>query len=851
MKHPIDYVRRLPELNQHDLSLAGGKAAALGEMLQAGFPVPNGFCLTTRAYRTFVQKSGLDKQIKLGLEGEELRKKFASAPIPAEILTQVEAAYHELNVKAVSVRSSSTAEDLPQASFAGQQDTYLNVRGLKETIKAIRKCWASLWTKRVIEYRERAGFPPDSVDMGIVVQAMVNAEKAGVLFSANPVTGNRDQVVINGAWGLGEAIVSGLVTPDTITIDKTNGQIISANIAQKTVMTVRTDKGTEERAVPKDKQAIPVLSGEEIIRLVELSAGVEAHENRPMDLEWAIEGNRLYLLQARPITALPEPLDDVDINGGEWSRLMLIERYPDPLTPYTASVMQSAFFQSFDKVFSLMGGKPSGDEKMIGMFFGLPYINVTMMGKAGIQTGNEINRNNNSPRKKPGLITLTKVGWLLLNTHREWNRLQTRFETKARQINEKSWHDAPLSRLLEETENQEPRIKPMLNNHAYAIIAAELTLQMLKTLTRNWLGDDKGHLSTTLLSGLTGNMTVKTNHALWKLAVLVRPHEELRAYLSQPPQDNWRQEVVKFEGGEEFIAELDRFLRTYGHRSPRYEFIHPCWAEEPKQVIEMVQMYFDEAVQDPAIGESAQAAKREAAQTNARQKLPLSKRFIFDRVLSLAQTYFRLRENQQFYLMMMLPTQQRILQAMGQNLVLAGCFDAPGDIYFLQQDEGVALARHVLAPQPNSAEKLARAQAQVQKNRSDLARYQRMNAPLHLGGKPQDTGTGQKIVGIAASKGIARGPVRIILEPGEFRDLQPGEILVTSATSPAWTPLFGVAGGLITDFGGMLSHSGVVAREYGLPAVLGVGNATATLKNGQIVEIDGTAGTVRKIGDDT
>lgn len=850
MKHPIDYVRRLSELNHCDLSLAGGKGAALGEMLQAGFPVPAGFCLTTKAYRTFVRLTGLDKQIEQGLTGENLRKKFANEPIPAEIHEQVKAAFDELDVGAVSVRSSSTAEDLPQASFAGQQDTFLNVQGFEQTIEAIRKCWASLWTARVIEYRERAGFPSDSVDMGIVVQVMVNADKAGVLFSANPVTGDREQIVINGAWGLGEAVVSGLVTPDTITINKNSGQITTANIAQKSIMTVRTDKGTDERAVPKEQQAIPVLSGEEIVQLVELSNNVEAHENRPVDLEWAIENNTLHLLQARPITALPEPLDDVDINGGEWSRLMLIERYPDPLTPYTASVMQSAFFQSFDKVFALMGGKPSNDEKMIGMFFGLPYINVAMMGKAGIQTGNELNKNSATSRKKPGLLTLSKVGWLLLNTHREWMRLQTRFEITARETNAKPWHEALLSQLLEETANQEPRIKPMLNNHAYAIIAAELTLQMLKTLTRNWLGDDKGHLSTTLLSGLTGNMTVKTNHELWKLAVLVRPHAKLRAYLSQPPEDNWRQEVVKFEGGEEFLAEMVQFLEIYGHRSPKYEFIHPCWAEEPKQVIEMVQMYFDESVQDPAIGETRQAALRKAAQLSARQQLPLPKRLVFNRVLSMAQTYFRLRENQQFYLMMMLPTQQRILQALGQNLVLAGCFESPNDIYFLPQDEGTALARHVFAPQPNSAETLANAHTQVQKNRTDLARYKRMNAPLHLGGKPQDTPIDGKISGIAASKGIARGPVRIIVEPSEFRDLQPGEILVTSATSPAWTPLFGVAAGLITDFGGMLSHSGVVAREYGLPAVLGVGNATSTLTNGEIVEIDGTAGTVCRIGDE-
>ncbi len=851
MKNRDRYVRHLSELNQRDLPIAGGKAAALGEMMQAGFPVPAGFCLTTSAYRTFVRENGLDEPIRNGLEMDALRARFLAAPVPQSVLVQLESAYGQAGLGAVSVRSSSTAEDLPQASFAGQQDTFLNVRGMDSILLAVRNCWASLWTPRVREYRERAGFSPDEVDMGVVIQAMVQAESAGVLFSANPVSGKLNEVVINAAWGLGEAVVGGLVTPDTLTIDKESGKIIHASIARKTVMTVLTENGTTERPVPLDRQSVPVLSESEVHQMVELSRRVEALEKRPMDLEWAYEGGRLHLLQARPITALPEPLEDVDTGGIHWSRLMLIERYPDPLTPYTASVMQSAFFQSFDRVFRLMGGRLSPTDRMIGMFFGRPYINVTLMGKAGIRTGNPVAPEDGGKQKRPGPGTLGKVGWLLLRTHREWDRLQTGFEEFARRMNARPWDQEPLGRLLEETEAQESQIKPLLDNHANSIIAAELSLQMLKSLTRKWLGDEGGHLSTTLLSGLEGNMTVRTNHELWKLAVFARRHEQLRSFLEGPLPENWRTDITRLEAGSEFLVQLDRFLRIFGHRSPKYEFAHPCWAEDPAQILEMLRMYLADSVQDPAIGEARQAAARKRAEEEIRNKLPLHRRIIFNRVLSLAQTYFRLRENQQFYLMMTLPTQQRILRAMGRHLVRAGQLERESDIYFLPQQTGAALARRILhqLPGQHPPDDPQDILQQVRKNRADLERYRRMNAPVHLGGSPDSPDAGRKISGIAASRGTARGPVRIILDPSGFSDLQPGEILVTPATTPAWTPLFSVAAGLITDFGGMLSHSGVVAREYGLPAVLGTGNATGVLQNGEMVEIDGTEGTVRRIGE--
>ena len=671
----MHYVRPLATLSKRDLMLAGGKAAALGEMVNAGFPVPPGFCLTTMAYRVYVAHNQLAEVIRNGT-GAEVEAAFLAGEIPEVMHGEITAALGTLGNGALAVRSSATAEDLPDASFAGQQETFLNVRGRGAMLKALRACWASLWNARVGAYRARAGIAPEAVEMAVLVQAMVGAESAGVAFSANPVTGARDQIVVNAAWGLGEAVVSGRVTPDTITMAKASGAVLHADIARKEVMSVRTKTGVAERPVPESRQTAEVLSAAQLAALATLVTQVEAHENRPMDLEWAFGGDELFLLQARPITALPEPLDPVDTRGFEWSREMVIERYPDPLTPYTASTMAKAFFQSFDRVFQMMGGALRPEDKLIDFFFGRPYINATLMNstgiRAGIGPGNETGVQASAPHSRPGLFKLARLVGVVLRTHRQWYRLQGPAEANARQENLRTWQAAQIPELLDGMARQEALIQPLLDNHADSIIAAELTLQVLNTLAHRWLGDEGGALVPALLAGLEGNMTVKTNHDLWVLAVSVRDNAEICAWLNAGPGPDWRTELAALPGGEGFLTALEQFLTTYGHRSPKYEFRHPCWAEDPAQILAMLRMYLDPAIEDPALGEARQAQARAEAETTARKALPPGKRWLFNRVLSLTQTYFRLRENQQFYLMMLLPTQQRSLLALGGHMAETG-----------------------------------------------------------------------------------------------------------------------------------------------------------------------------------
>jgi phosphoenolpyruvate synthase len=348
------WIAGFKDVDKTSLSMAGGKGANLGELTQMDVPVPPGFVITTRAYTHFVETNDLqdniielasqtsaDDPISYETTSAKIQAYFARGNIPDDLATTIRAAYAQLDESseiAVAVRSSATAEDLPTASFAGQQDTYLNVQGADAVLDAVQKCWASLWTARAIAYRARQGIDPTSVSLAVVVQRLVPADAAGVLFTANPLTGQRDQILINATWGLGEAIVSGQVTPDTVIVDKTDWQVVSSEIATKTVMTVRTDTGTHEQPVPAEQQKRPVLDDPTAVQLARYGVQIATHYGIPMDIEWAVAGGAIAILQARPITSLPPaPLENVTweptVPKTIWMRRQIVEHMPEPLSP--------------------------------------------------------------------------------------------------------------------------------------------------------------------------------------------------------------------------------------------------------------------------------------------------------------------------------------------------------------------------------------------------------------------------------------------------------------------------------------------------------------------------------------
>ena len=353
----MSYTVPFSQLTKAHIPAAGGKGANLGELTMADLPVPAGFVLTTGAYDAFVEAHGLSQQIvdlahavsaddpqSSEAASKQIRALFMQGVIADDVASEITVAYGQLTRTqghAVAVRSSATAEDLPTASFAGQQDTYLNIQGEEALLDAVKKCWASLWTGRAISYRMRQKIDPATVSLAVVVQQLVPADAAGVLFTANPVTGQRDQLLINATWGLGEAIVSGQVTPDTVVVEKSTGTILSREIATKTLMTVRTDTGTEERDVPQAQRDQQVLDDATTAQLARYGAQIEAHYDTPMDIEWAIADGEIAIVQARPITTLPDPkpapLTDVRWEPAApktvWMRRQIVEHMPEPLSP--------------------------------------------------------------------------------------------------------------------------------------------------------------------------------------------------------------------------------------------------------------------------------------------------------------------------------------------------------------------------------------------------------------------------------------------------------------------------------------------------------------------------------------
>ena len=322
------FTANLKDVGKKELSLAGGKGANLGEMIKAGLPVPEGFVLLTSSYRRFVKENKLEEEIDGLLNSldesdlsslkqvcDKIHRLFEKGDIPEEISQEIDRAYREIGNYQVVVRSSATAEDLPGTSFAGQYDTYLNVSGREELYKYIKKCWASLWNSRALSYRLKHNMGNNDLAHGVVVQKLINATKSGILFTANPVNGRRDQMLLNSSWGLGEAIVGGEVTPDQWVLDRKNAAIAEENIAKKEIMTVRKDRGIENKPVPGERQLKATLSSDEVKELFDLGEKVEKYFGFPQDIEWAFADGRMFLVQSRPITSLfpmPEPADDDD-----------------------------------------------------------------------------------------------------------------------------------------------------------------------------------------------------------------------------------------------------------------------------------------------------------------------------------------------------------------------------------------------------------------------------------------------------------------------------------------------------------------------------------------------------------
>ncbi len=875
------------------LSAVGGKGANLVALTRAGFPVPPGFLLTTAAYQAFIAVNGIndrllalarrvapDDPVALECTAAAIQALFAGGQMPPDIVTALDAAYQALAgadpaALPVAVRSSATAEDLPGLSFAGQQETYLNIIGPAAVRQAVQQCWASLWTARALAYRARNNIAPDEVALAVVVQQMIAAHVSGVLFTANPLTGRRDEVVIDASFGLGEAVVSGQVEPDHYRVDARTGRITERKLGAKALTIVSRPEGGTTTLAHGDAQAQQqALPDTQILALTRLAQRVAAHYGAPQDIEWAWADGQLTLLQARPITSLyPLPARPDALRG---LRIYLsansLQGVMDPLTPLGLGVFALVaralpFKRPPETILLEAGGRLFIDatEPVRDPHLRKLVLAVLEQGDPGaraalldlLKAGRIPPRRLLTPRMAAGVLVglrglLGLAGHAMRRPEAATARAQRAADRYLARVRRDVNAAPDLAALLAVMAADNARLVPDLFAHLLPLIFPGVVLiAVVDRLLVRWLGLAPG-TGLQLLRGLPGNVTTAMDLQLWATAQAIHADAEARTHLLNTPVTElvaaYRQESLPPVAQQA----LTGFLAEYGMRAvAEIDLGRPRWREDPSSIFQSVQSYLQ--MDDPGLAPDqvfhrAQAeAERLGADYVARVR---HTRFGAVRARLLAGAIHRMRvlggirETPKLYAIKAFDLYRTALLAQGCSLVDRGLLAQAEDIFFVPLADlqrfaaGAAVDLRAVVATNQAAYNQERARRQLP--RLLLSTGEVFYAGLSTAGS-------NDLVGDPVSPGSVEGIVRVVLDPRGVR-LEPGEILVCPATDPGWTPLFLSAGGLVMEIGGLVTHGSVVAREYGIPAVVGVHEATTRLHTGQRVRVDGSAGRVTILG---
>ena len=941
------FVRPL-DTRDDDLELLGGKGRSLARTSGAGFAVPNGFHVTTAAYRAFVAEHGLQQRIvalaKPELANGAMSFDRASAAIQ-ELLgepalsdlaaTEIVAAYRCLEAAGpalragcgrdarvprmgkppVAVRSSANAEDLPEASFAGQQDTYLNVRGEDAVVQAVRDCWASLWTPRAIAYRHQMGIDQGKVAMAVVVQIMVPSEISGILFTANPATGERSEAIINASFGLGEAVVGGQVTPDAYVVDRASREATETVIGAKEQQIVQDgEQGTRLEDIDEAERGRSSLSPEALRELVDLGIEVETRfDGVPQDIEWAISGGRLYLLQSRPITNLPPQPIEV-----EWvptpparvlTRRQIVENMPDPICPLFEELYLTVGLEKARAGKSLMiGGGP-----VFVTMNGFAYQRADWPQLFPDKASKEVKKPTEAEleaaerliaekRKQTEVATAQAaehdLGLLLdsfgaddRRAFDEWAasakldnlaRRVTRPESKNptyiafnhTQWNErvlKKWTEETLPRLLgivaewravdPATASDETLLQGIVdlgvaegdywsNDTGHTFGVAKSTDDQLQCFLRETL-PDHNFTSGQFLSGFKSK-TMEANDAIYEVARRIRVDDSLWELVMTTPASRLMDALEEHPASGPAREAIHDYLSTFGHQGYTLDFVEPPQAEDPTPFFATLKTMVANRDYSPEQHEIDATAKREKALADIEEILDGLEYWQFRFRLWFTHRFYPIREETMFHLGSAWPVLRPLAAELGRRLVEAGTFGRPDDLYFCVTSE----IREAIE---------ARAEGEARPQLGALAAERRelreARKRLHPPGTvPPEASENPSIAfketqarndpnsatlrGVPVSPGTVTAPASLIKSPPEFDQMRSGSILVCPMTNPAWTPLFAHASGLVTDIGGILGHGSIVAREYGIPAVVGTGNVTQRVASGQEISVDGDAGVV-------
>ncbi|MBK9364889.1 MAG: phosphoenolpyruvate synthase [Deltaproteobacteria bacterium] len=881
--NPAALVLPFTALSAKDLPLVGGKGANLGEMTQAGLPVPPGFCLTTEAFdRALKGLPGLDAALDaldavrpddlpgMRRESEALRRLIESTPMPPEVTEALLAAWTALDgpAGAWAVRSSATAEDLPDASFAGQQDTILNVRGVEALLAAVRRCQASLFTERACVYRARAGFSHRQVRLSVVVQRQIDPEVSGILFTADPISGDRDVMSVDAGFGLGEALVSGLIDADLLRMRRSTGEVIERRIAIKRLgIYSLPEGGTVTRTHTEEEARRPALTDTMAAALRQLADRVAAHYGQPQDLEWCFADGALYLLQARPITTLFPLAEPQRPELGD--RALMSFGHVQVMTAPMSPLGRSIWLQAIPVGRELDEERPGRLAREAGgrVYFDVtPLLTHPTLGPRALAAVQNIDSRvaadlaeaqgrcpktvSDPLNPRAGASVLLPVLGRMLRAL-VWDDPRQLHKQVPSRI-DAAIHDARAQVLAEPTplarlkrfRRLVSRLLPTLLPVAAPVFAGVASERLLVKL----LGSDTdAEALRDLTRGLADNITTEMDLEVGDLADLARPYPALKAALIAGEQG--RAALSALPGGEALIVALDAFLGRFGMRGPgEIDVGQPRYRDDPGVILRVIAGALHAG--EPG-GHRAHHNKMKALGDAAVERLTAAARRgpwgwlrapLARRLATVYRQLFALREHPKFGMIRLLDLGLCAARQAGEELVRAGRLSAAEDSFMLSLPE---LITALETPEPGDLRAL------VKRRREEQARFMKLDPPrvMMSGGARvmapirRDHLPPGALVGVAASGGVIEGVARVILDPNTDT-LKHGEILVAPFTDPGWTPLFVHAAAVVIDVGGLMTHGSVVAREYGIPAVVSVDGGTRTIKTGDRLLVNGDQGYV-------